>query len=315
MSRVVIGGASGFVGSYLADRFRADGDDVLTVGRGRADATWEDDAAVLAAVDGADLLIGLSGRSVNCRYTARNRAEIFASRLDTTAALGRAVLAADAPPPVWLNSSTATIYRHAEDRPMTESEGELGSGFSVDVARAWERILAEHARDQVRQVALRTAIVLGPGSVMSPLAGLARVGLGGAQLGGQDRRGSQMFSWIHRDDVYRAIRFLQATELAGAVNLSAPNPVENRELMGTVRRALGVPVGIPLQPWMLELGAIVLRTETELVLKSRWVLPERLESAGFEFVYPHLGPAVREILGRGAVAARGGRRAGTRSGG
>lgn len=305
MSRVVIAGASGFIGRYLVERFRADGDEISSIGRASTeagtDAVWGDDEGIARLVDGSDLLLNLAGRSVNCRYTERNRAEIFASRLETTAALGRAVLAADAPPRVWMNSSTATIYRHAEDRPMDEVDGELGSGFSVEVARAWERTFAEHARDGVRQVALRTAIVLGPGSVMTPFTGLARVGVGGAQLGGHDGAGSQMFSWIHREDVYRAIRFLRESRLDGAVNLSSPNPVQNRELMGTIRRVLGVRVGLPLWPWMLELGAALLRTETELVLKSRWVLPARLQDAGFEFAWPHLGPAVREILHRPAL--------------
>ncbi|MBI5160994.1 MAG: TIGR01777 family protein [Micrococcales bacterium] len=307
MSRIVIAGASGFIGRFLRERFRADGDEVSGIGRAATaagtDAVWGDEEGIARLLEGSDLLLNLAGRSVNCRYTERNRAEILASRLDTTAALGRAVLAADAPPRVWMNSSTATIYRHAEDRPMDEAGGELGSGFSVDVARAWEQVFAEHARDGVRQVALRTAIVLGPGSVMTPYSNLARVGLGGAQLGGHDGAGSQMFSWVHREDVYRAIRFLQQSRLSGAVNLSAPNPVRNRELMGTIRRALGVRVGLPLRPWMLELGAALLRTETELVLKSRWVLPARLQDAGFEFAWPHLGPAVREILHRPPLRA------------
>ncbi|WBU38941.1 TIGR01777 family oxidoreductase [Homoserinibacter sp. YIM 151385] len=300
--RIVIAGASGFMGRRFRERFEAEGAEVRTVGRALsgADAAWGDEAGIRALVEGSDLLLNLAGKSVNCRYNAANRAEIFRSRLETTAELGRVVQAADAPPPVWMNASTATIYRHADDRPMTESTGEIGTGFSVDVATSWERTLAEHAREGVRQVALRMAITLGDGSALRPLVNLARLGLGGPHIGGKTPGGRQRFSWVHLDDVHRAIRFLQTSELDGAVNISSPNPSTDREVMATIRRVLGVPVGVPLSGWMLELGSAVIRTETELILKSRWVLPERLEAAGFRFAHPELEPALREILGRPA---------------
>jgi uncharacterized protein len=306
MTRVVIAGASGFMGTRFRELFEADGARVATIGRGGdrapgAHARWGDADAIGALVDGSDLLLNLAGKSVNCRYTEANKAEIFRSRLETTAELGRAVQAAAAPPPVWMNASTATIYRHADDRPMTESTGELGSGFSVDVATSWERTLAEHARDGVRQVALRMAITLGDGSALTPLANLARVGLGGPQIGGKTPGGRQRFSWVHLDDVYRAIRFLETSDLAGPVNVSSPNPSTNREVMAAIRRVVGAPFGLPLYGWMLELGSAVIRTETELVLKSRWVLPERLLAAGFEFAHPDLEPALRSILRAEAV--------------
>lgn len=301
--RIVIAGASGFMGQRFRTLFAQEGAQIATIGRRGADAAWGDTDAIRRLVDGSDLLLNLAGKSVNCRYNERNKAEIFRSRLETTAELGRAVQSVDAPPPVWMNASTATIYRHADDRPMTESTGEIGTGFSVDVATSWERTLAEHARDGVRQVALRMAITVGDGSALAPLAGLTRLGLGGPQIGGKTPGGRQRFSWVHLDDVYRAIRFLQQHELAGPVNISSPNPSTNREVMATLRRVLGVPIGIPLTRWMLEIGSVAIRTETELILKSRWVLPERLTAAGFEFAYPELEPALRQILGRPAADA------------
>jgi len=294
--RVVIAGASGFMGQYFARRFRADGDTVVTVGRSGSDVAWGDTAALERAVDGADLLLNLAGKSVNTRYTGKNRAAIFSSRLLTTGELGRAVESVGRPPALWLNSSTATIYRHADDRPMTDDDGQIGSGFSVNVATAWEREFFAHSRPGVRQVALRMAIVLGDGSALTPLLALARFGLGGTQYGGKTRGGRQMFSWIHIDDVYRAIRFIQSDRtLDGPVNVSSPNPVQNRELMAILRRVVGARFGLPLMRWMLELGSLAIHSESELLLKSRWVLPTRLLAEGFEFDYPDLEHAVRQI--------------------
>jgi uncharacterized protein (TIGR01777 family) len=293
MRRIVIAGAHGFMGTRFARRYRAEGDAVRTIGRRDADALWGDTAGITALIDGADVLVNLAGKSVDCRYNARNKAEIFRSRLETTAELGRAVGDADAPPALWLNASTATIYRHAEDRPQTEEDGELGHGFSVEVATSWERTFFDAARDGVRQVAMRTAITLGDGSALRPLVNLARLGVGGAQAGGRQR-----FSWIHLNDVFRAMRFLETSDLDGPVNLTSPHPSTNGEVMATIRKVLGVPFGIPLPRFALELGAIAIRTETELILKSRWVLPKRLVDAGFLFEFPDLEPALRDILRR-----------------
>lgn len=312
--RIVIAGASGFIGRYLAEHYRASGATVLLVGRDGPDARWGDAEALRRVVTGADVLINLAGKSVNCRYGDANRAEIFRSRLETTRALREAVAASDAPPPVWFNASTATIYRHAEDRPMTESTGELGAGFSVNVARAWEAEFFEGELPVTRRVALRMAIVLGDGSALLPLIRLTQSGLGGPQLDGRwfattarrnagtfhefrARGGRQRFSWVHIADVLGSIEFLRAhPELDGAVNIAAPNPSDNRTLMAALRRVLRVPAGLPAFRWMLELGTAVLRTETELVLKSRWVVPERLLAAGYEFAFPDLEPALRDIV-------------------
>lgn len=317
--RVVIAGASGFIGQYLARAFRADGAVVTLVGRRAgaarsADAAWGDTAAITDLLDGSDLLLNLAGKSVNCRYTPANRAEILRSRVDTTRELAAAIRDCEDPPPLWINASTATIYRHAEDRPMTESTGEIGEGFSVDVARAWEEALFVGDLPSTRRVALRMAIVLGDGSALVPLLWLTRLGLGGPQLDGhwfataarraagtfhtfRARGGRQKFSWIHLADVLGIIRFLRAhSEIDGVVNVSSPNPSDNRTVMQTLRDLLGMPAGLPAPRWMLEIGSAVIRTETELVLKSRWVVPERLLGAGYEFEYPELRPALREIV-------------------
>ena len=312
VGRVVIGGSSGFMGRHLQQKYRTEGREVITISRSGADVRWGDQHGIEHAVDGADLVIGLAGKSVNCRYTPENRAEIFRSRLDTTASLSAAIGSAAAPPRLWINSSTATIYRHAMDRPMTESDGALGTGFSVDVAKAWEQALFADELPQTRRVALRSTIVLGHGGVLEPLRHLARIGLGGAQHDGWwpvskarraagtghlpgAKRGTQKFSWVHIDDVVRIVDFLEAhPELDGPVNAAAPHPVDNTAFMATVRHVLGVKFGPPMPRWMLEIGAIGIRTETELILKSRWVLPEKLTVAGFEFSYPTLTPAIRE---------------------
>ncbi|SDD11383.1 hypothetical protein SAMN02799630_02129 [Paenibacillus sp. UNCCL117] len=241
----------------------------------------------------AELLINLAGKSVNCRYNEANKQAILESRTETTEALGEAVLACAKPPALWLNSSTATIYRHAEDRPMTEEGGELGSGFSVDVAKAWEKAFFSFRLPSTRQAALRIAIVLGPGGgVMTPYRNLVRFGLGGVQ-----GSGNQKFSWIHVEDLYGIIRFLQQREdLSGIFNCSAPYPVTNRELMKQLRTAMNRKLGLPAARWMLEVGAYALKTETELILKSRWVIPERLMQEGYTFTFERLETALRDIL-------------------
>jgi uncharacterized protein len=312
--RIVLAGASGFIGQYLYDAFLAEGHEVSRIGRSGPDAKWGDLAAITALVDGADAVINLAGKSVNCRYTDANRLEIFRSRLETTSELAAAIAASAKPPRVWLNSSTATIYRHAEDRPQTESTGDIGSGFSVNVATAWEKAFFERDLPGTRRVALRMAIVLGDGSVMPPLKRLARVGLGGAQLDGRwpatqarltagtyhrfgARGGRQRFSWVHIADVLGSIRFLIENEkVEGVVNISSPNPSDSRGFMGMLRRVLAVPFGIPTPRFVLEIGSLAIHTETELVLKSRWVVPERLLAEGYEFEYPELEPALRQIV-------------------
>jgi len=313
--RIVIGGASGFLGQRLAAEYRALGADVVAIGRSPGEIPWGDAEAIRAAVDGASLVIGLSGKSVNSRYTAANRAELVRSRVETTRALGAAIAASARPAPLWVNASTATIYRHADDRPQTESTGEYGTElFSEDIAKAWEAALFEAELPGTRRVALRITIALGDGSALGPLGLLARFGLGGANSDGwwpatparlaartylrpRTSGGRQKFSWVHVDDIVGIIRFAQDTpELEGPVIVGSPNPTDNAGFMRALRKALGVPVGLPSQRWMLELASLVLGTEAELILKSRWVLPEKLLAAGYEFRYPDLDSALAQIV-------------------
>lgn len=319
LPRAVVAGWSGFIGRRLVADLSARGYAVARIGRSGPDARWDDPAGIARLVDGASLVVNLAGKSVGCRYTARNRDEILRSRVTTTRRLREAIAAAHEPPELWLNASTATIYRYALDRPQTEADGELGVGFSVDVARSWERELFAGDLPGTRRVALRMAIVLG-GPASDLLARIARLGVGGPQLDGwwfQHRRyrgigdqptggpvpvgrsgGRQKFSWIHIDDVLGAIRFLEERDdLDGPVNLASPEPSDNRTLMAHLRRAVGMPIGLPTPRWLLEPAMAVLRNESELVLKSRWVVPGRLESAGFTFRWPHLGPALDDAVG------------------
>lgn len=294
MNKVVLAGGTGFVGQDFAQRFRKLGYEVLIISRQPGHIAWEDRAGIIEALEEAEMLINLAGKSVNCRYTDENRKVILESRTRTTRILGEAVLACNHPPELWINSSTATIYRHAEDRPMTEKEGEIGSGFSVDVAKAWEQAFFEFSLPSTRQIALRIAIVLGEGGVMVPMTNLVRFGLGGSQ-----GAGTQQFSWIHIEDLFRMVIYLQEhPHLNGVFNASSPHPVTNRELMARLREQMGVRIGLPSPRWMLELGARFIQTETELVLKSRWVIPERMEREGFTFTYGTLDTALAEILNK-----------------
>jgi uncharacterized protein (TIGR01777 family) len=297
--KIVLAGGTGFIGQYLEDKFTATGYEVKIISRQPQHIAWSNQAGIISALDGAEMLINLAGKSVNCRYNDKNKEEIISSRTKTTQILGNALLACGSPPPLWINSSTATIYRHAEDRPMTEENGEIGTGFSVDVAKAWEQSFFDYQLPRTRQVALRMSIVLGAeGGVMEPYFNLVRFGLGGVQ-----GAGNQMFSWIHIEDVYRAILFLQErTDLKGAFNVSAPHPVSNREFMKQLRKAMNRKLGLPAQKWMLEIGAVFMKTETELILKSRWVLPERLEKEGFQFTFDTLEKALQQIIPKKAIS-------------
>jgi uncharacterized protein (TIGR01777 family) len=262
-------------------------------------------------IDGSDVVIDLAGRSVNCRYNPANRREILESRVLSVRVVGDAIANARRPPHTWLQASTATIYAHRYDAPNDESTGILGGNepgapdtwnFSIEVALSWERALAEAKTPSTRKVSLRSAIIMSPdiGGPFDTLLGLVRAGLGGTAGNGR-----QFVSWIHFEDFVRAVRWLIDQEaLDGAVNVAAPNPVPNREFMRALRSAWGTPVGLPASEWMLELGAIALRTETELILKSRRVVPERLLGSGFSFTHAHWPAAARDLCERWRVVKR-----------
>lgn len=291
--KIVIAGGTGFIGNYFEEKFTSLGYDVIIISRQIQHLSWTDSVGIINALENAEMLINLAGKSVNCRYNEKNKKEIIQSRTETTNILGHAIEACKNPPPLWINSSTATIYRHAEDRPMTEAGGEIGTGFSVDVAKDWENSLFAFQLPETRLVALRMAIVLGQnGGVMEPYQNLVRFGLGGAQGSGK-----QMFSWIHIEDVFQTIRFLQENkQLSGVFNCSAPQPISNLEFMTQLRKKMGRKIGFSSPKWMLEMGAVFMRTETELILKSRWVVPERLEIEGFQFTFDTIEKALQHIL-------------------
>jgi len=308
MKRIVIAGGSGFLGGILIAHFGRQGFEVVNLSRSAAgsrtgcrEVVW--DGKTLgpwtSELEGADAVINLAGRSVDCRYHERNRREILDSRIEPTRALGQAIARRKSPPRVWLNSSTATIYRHTFG-PAWDEQGDIGGipavndPFSIKVAQAWEHELNVVIAPQTRKVALRLAMVLGHGtnSVFPVLRRLVRCGLGG-RMGS----GAQLVSWIHHADFCRALDFILAhDELSGPVNLAAPTPLSNQEMMSTLRQLCGVPLGLPATRWMLELGAFVLRTETELILKSRRVVPGRLLSSGFEFRFPTFRAASSDLL-------------------
>lgn len=308
--RIILPGGSGFLGRLLARWFAARDWEVVVLSRrpllvtppvravawdGRTRGEW------VRELDGAAVVVNLAGRSVDCRYHARNRKLILDSRLESTRVLGEAMCECAQPPAVWMNSSTATIYRHSVDRPMDETDADFTAtpaakdAFSIEVATRWEAAFNQAPVMRTRRIALRTGMVMAdePGTVYRVLRRLVRLGLGGRMGGGR-----QFVSWIHGDDFCRAVEWLIGREdISGPVSLTAPHPVPNAEMMRTLRAAFGVPWGLPASRWMLEVGAFLLRTETELVLKSRRVVPRRLLDAGFEFQFSRFEDAVDDLRG------------------
>jgi len=308
--RIVIPGGTGQIGRLLTRHFYERGDDVAVLSRDALVEPWQTvvwnarDLDIWAGeLEGADVLINLTGRSVDCRYTPTHRKEIKESRVLSTEILGEAVALCRRPPQVWLNASTATIYRHALDREIDEIDGELGGNepglpdtwrFSIDVAKSWENAFFHAQTPMTRKVALRSAMTMSPvdGNVFSVLLRLVRMGLGGAA-----GPGTQFMSWIHEEDFLRAVDFLiEHDDFEGPVNLASPFPIPNQEFMRDLREAWGADFGIDSARWMLEAGAFFLRTETELILKSRRVVPRRLLEAGFEFLFPDWPEAARNLL-------------------
>lgn len=308
--KFVIPGGTGQVGTVLKRALSAAGHDVVVLSRhpaGPGEVHW--DGAALgpwaAEVDGSDVVVNLAGRSVNCRYTPANLRQMMDSRVHSARVVGEAVAAAARPPRVWLQMSTATVYAHRFDAPNDEATGVIGGtepgvpgywGYSVDIARAWEREQESADTPHTRKVALRAAMVMSPdrGGVFDVLLRLARLGLGGP-VGG----GAQYVSWIHDRDFARAVEFLVARDdIEGPVNLAAPGPVPQRAFMRDLRAAWGVPLGLPATRWMAEIGAFVLRSDTELLLKSRRVVPGRLLEAGFVFERPEWPEAAGDLVGR-----------------
>lgn len=298
MKTIVIAGGSGFLGQVLENQLTKNGYTVLLLTRfpkKENDMYW--DANTLGkwtiALENSEALINLTGKSVDCRYTDKNKKEIYDSRINATQILGKAILQCKQPPKIWMNASTATIYRHSIDKKMTEQNGEIGNDFSMNIAKAWEKEFNQFETHKTRKVILRTSIVLGKnGGALIPLKTLAKFGLGGNQ-----GRGKQKVSFIHEEDFVRAVEFiLNRPNLNGVFNVTVPNPTNNMILMKTIRKKIGMPFGISHPEWLLKIGAKIIGTETELVLKSRNVIPERLLQEGFSFKYPTIETTISNLL-------------------
>ncbi len=331
--KIVIAGGTGFIGEELISWFGPDNDIVVLTRKSAVTSAnnrnkhhklsltsmqrtryveWDGitPGPWAAELEAADVLINLAGRTVNCRYTRKNKDEILSSRIDANRALGAAIRTCIRPPGLWINASSATIYADSRElqndrhgRPANskvtghaqdEYTGEFKPGFSVMVCQEWERTFYGEATEQTRKVALRMAITLGDGGVMIPYFNLLKF-----KLGGRQGSGEQMYSWIHEEDLCRMISFIEENKvLEGTFNASSPKPVSNTDFMQLLRKATGHRFGLPAYTWMLKLGAAIIGTETELVLKSRWVVPTRMLEAGFRFQYADAGEAINNIISK-----------------
>ncbi|AOC95197.1 Epimerase family protein [Flavobacterium anhuiense] len=301
MKKLLIAAGTGFLGKVLANHFKNKFDEIVILTRGKSQTIdgikyvnwnartftgWEKE------LENATVLINLAGKSVDCRYTKGNKKEILWSRIESTKILNKAVLKCQNPPKHWLNSSTATIYRFSLDKQMDEVDGEIGNDFSINVALSWEKAFFKTETPNTLKTTLRTSIVLGKnGGAFIPLKTLAKIGFGGKQ-----GKGNQFVSWIHEDDFAHAVDFIIEQEMSGMINIVSPTPIRNVDFMQKLRKAIGFPFGIPLNTFFLKIGSFLIRTETELVLKSRNVIPKRLLENGFEFKFGEIDKAFRDLI-------------------
>lgn len=310
MKKLIIAAGTGFLGQVLVNHFKDSFDEIVILTRGKSDSSiseqskqsknkinyvnwnaksfsgWE------AALENADVLINLAGKSVDCRYNEKNKQEIYTSRIESTKILNQAVLQCENPPKHWLNSSTSTIYRFSLDKQMDETTGEIGNDFSMNIAKSWEKAFFETETPKTLKTALRTSIVLGKnGGAFVPLKTLAKLGFGGKQ-----GKGNQFISWIHEEDFARAVAFVIENKLENEINIVSPNPIRNVDFTTKLRKAVGMPFGISQPEWLLEIGSKLINTETELVLKSRNVIPKHLLENGFIFKFNSVEKTFENLL-------------------
>ncbi|KAF2081062.1 TIGR01777 family oxidoreductase [Flavobacterium sharifuzzamanii] len=301
MKKLIIAAGTGFLGQVLVNHFKNKFEEIVILTRGKSQTIdgikyvnwnartftgWEKE------LENASILINLAGKSVDCRYTKANKKEILWSRIESTKILNKAVLSCKNPPKHWLNSSTATIYRFSLDKQMDEVDGEIGNDFSINVALSWEKAFFKTETPKTLKTALRTSIVFGKnGGAFVPLKTLAKMGFGGKQ-----GSGNQFVSWIHEEDFASAVDFIIEKEITGVINIVSPTPIRNSDFMQGLRKSIGFPFGIPLNKFFLEIGSFVIRTETELVLKSRNVVPKRLLENGFQFKFEEIDDAFEDLL-------------------
>ncbi len=301
MKKLIIAAGTGFLGQVLVNHFKNKFEEIVILTRrnsktvdgikyvnwnARTFSGWEKE------LENATVLINLAGKSVDCRYTQKNKKAILLSRIESTKILNKAVLNCKNPPKHWLNSSTATIYRFSLDKQMDEADGEIGNDFSINVALSWEKAFFKTETPKTLKTALRTSIVLGKnGGAFIPLKTLAKFGFGGRQ-----GKGNQFVSWIHEEDFANAVDFIIEKEITGVVNVVSPKPIRNNDFMEKLRKAVGFSFGIPLNNFLLEIGSFFIRTETELVLKSRNVIPKRLLEKGFEFKFGEIEGTFKNLI-------------------
>ena len=301
MNKLIIAAGTGFLGQSLINHFKNKFEEIVILTRGKSRnsegikyVNW--DAKTFSGweteLENTTVLINLAGKSVDCRYTKENQREILLSRIESTKILNQAVLDCKNPPKHWLNSSTSTIYRFSLDKQMDEVDGEIGNDFSMNVAQSWEKAFFKSETPKTLKTALRTSIVLGKnGGALLPIKMLAKIGFGGKQ-----GKGNQFISWIHEIDFARAIDFIVEKEMIGVVNIVSPEPIANKNFMSVLRKVIGAPFGIPISESLLKLGAVFIRTESELVLKSRNVIPKRLQENGFQFEFDTLEKALKDLV-------------------
>ena len=300
-NKLIIAAGTGFLGKVLINHLKNKFKEIVILTRGKSETKnqiknvnwnaktfsgWEKE------LENADVVINLAGKSVDCRYTEKNKAEILTFRNDSTKILNEAILLCKNPPKHFINSSTATIYHHSEDKEMDEYSGEIGNDFSMNVAKSWENTFYEVETPNTLKTAIRTSIVLGKnGGAFLPLKKLTQIG-----LGGKNGNGRQFVSWIHEKDFARAIEFIIEKELSGNINVVSLKPIHNKEFMKKLQKAIGIPFGLPISKSILEIGAKIIKTETELVLKSRNVIPKRLTENGFEFEFGDLDKTFKNLI-------------------
>lgn len=298
MKTIIIAGGTGFLGQVLENYFLNKEYQIKILTRTPKKENhifW--DAKNLGtwtkSLENIETIINLTGKSVDCRYTENNKKLIYESRIDSTNIIGKAINLCKTPPKIWINSSTATIYKHSLEKEMDEENGEIGNDFSMNIAKSWEKAFNIIQNPKTRKIVIRTSIVLGKkGGAIIPLKKLTKFGLGGKQ-----GSGNQKVSWIHELDFARAIHFLINSEkLSGNFNLSVPKPTNNKTLMKSFRKALGIPFGLNHPVWLLQLGSKIIRTETELILKSRNAIPNRLLTNNFNFIHNNIEIAIKDLL-------------------
>lgn len=291
--KVILAGGGGFIGKFLQQKFIQDNYEVLVISRSALDLNWLNTKAIADALNGSEVVINLSGKSINCRLNEKNMAEIIESRITPTKILGEIISSLSNPPKLWINASAIGIYPSSETEVFTESNRITGVDFLASTVKKWEDSFFDFHFSSCRQIAFRFGVVLGKdGGAASPLIQLAKKGLGGKQGSGK-----QIVSWVYLSEIYKIICFtIEKHELNGPINVCSPKAISNNEMMKSLRSALKIPFGLSTPIWQLKLAAIILGLNTDLVLNSNWVSPKKLLDAGYKFEYASIDSVWKEIL-------------------